>query len=910
MRVMSERIVRGYIIPIIRYGGVTYCEFIDDEVRLRLKELLKDILIGVIKDYLTSINSNKVRGIRDLNHILNLYLIYLRSIYYPESIPAFIPSPIDGLYIHYKECHAKGECSKPLYLEDGLLEHFNSIYLRIENRETLFPRILDNIRMMRWEDLMNLIRYPADTRPGPNTSSLLIHLYCVSAIASSIYINRFGLGDEGGLATIRLLSLFHDIGKIWRWRGHERESGIFLKEIFIDSGLVEEGSEAHRLLTDVINFLMGEEYPDRMNQLVDIFRLADGVASNIDRVRETIPIILSEYRDLYDRLNKEMMNYLESRGMEYSSDFNENYRRIFNDWEFWNIYLKDYLVRDLTVAICRYLSWIHADNKVITYLREGEAEVLTEDAVVLRLDVRDIQGYIYSRDIRSLIGGSRVIDAILFQSIPDILFNLNLPFELIQVFGGGNISLILPANLLEEVGNRVKNGLRVKGVKLAIGSSKLYDNYIVINRELDKSMLRDKMSIDEDIKWIDVEIFKLCEYCNKRYATRDINGRDKVCDVCYFKHSIGDVGYFKSRIILLLNNRILGIDDAMKLIKPDTDIIYYISGHEVDEASSREVRDELRDIALIRFDGNIIGQFMASAISLTDIFERSIRVDGSVKRGIAEFIDILRGARLNHDLARFILGYIYIGGDDGVLLMPSYLAIPFALYLLNSYYLNMGCKSTLSIAIISANAKHPIIDLYEAVGHLLDNYSKGRGGRSLCHKYCHGERVNEIGRDFRGSISLYHIDRGIITDESIDTVLKILFSDGYSSQHNHAYILANRDEAKSILRLLGIIHENFKDIDIDNLRDKIRDYIRILREDWDNFRSRLKELRRGLNRVFEVNVAGDYNIRIKLMYIRKERDIGGVESRQLLEGIFTTCNGKIILRLADLDYILKMLGGK
>ena len=105
---MSERIVRGYIIPIIRYGGVTYCEFIDDEVRLRLKELLKDILIGVIKDYLTSINSNKVRGIRDLNHILNLYLIYLRSIYYPEPIPAFIPSPIDGLYIHYKESHARG----------------------------------------------------------------------------------------------------------------------------------------------------------------------------------------------------------------------------------------------------------------------------------------------------------------------------------------------------------------------------------------------------------------------------------------------------------------------------------------------------------------------------------------------------------------------------------------------------------------------------------------------------------------------------------------------------------------------------------------------------------------------------------------------------------------------------------
>lgn len=58
----------------------------------------------------------------------------------------------------------------------------------------------------------DIFEFPADTRPGYNTS-LLLYMLTVSAIAVAIYQSKYGLNNHD-LQVLRLVSLLHDIGKM------------------------------------------------------------------------------------------------------------------------------------------------------------------------------------------------------------------------------------------------------------------------------------------------------------------------------------------------------------------------------------------------------------------------------------------------------------------------------------------------------------------------------------------------------------------------------------------------------------------------------------------------------------------------------------------------------------------------
>ena len=133
--------------------------------------------------------------------------------------------------------------------------------------------------------MLEILRYPADTRPAANSSSLILHMLTTSAIASSIFINSNDVKNAEGqydLTMLRLLSLFHDIGKfkMKMWRNHEEISANLLLEIF--SKYVD--GDAKKVVDGVAGILKSAVKSD--SKILRIFRRADRIASGIDRIAD------------------------------------------------------------------------------------------------------------------------------------------------------------------------------------------------------------------------------------------------------------------------------------------------------------------------------------------------------------------------------------------------------------------------------------------------------------------------------------------------------------------------------------------------------------------------------------------------------------------------------------------------
>jgi hypothetical protein len=216
-------IVRGYIIPYIKDDKIVYTEIINQRMREDiLNYFLEDIINKVKEDYVKRYK-HKISTANDLNYFLNLLTIFMKSSLYTDQISGIVIAPISGLYEHYILEHKKDlKCtkSKSLYTKEGLREY---VYMLVEKKEKL-------IKKPEIEIMDTIIKMPADTRIGLNTSSLIIHLLTTSGISSAIYISKRKKDISiKELAILRLLSMFHDIGKIVEWKAHEKRSASILR---------------------------------------------------------------------------------------------------------------------------------------------------------------------------------------------------------------------------------------------------------------------------------------------------------------------------------------------------------------------------------------------------------------------------------------------------------------------------------------------------------------------------------------------------------------------------------------------------------------------------------------------------------------------------------------------------------
>lgn len=881
-------IVRGYIIPKIIGEHVVYSENVSG-IEVKVLDTLHEIIQDVLMDVCRSLN-RKIESVDDLNHFLNLYVLYLKTILYRDAIEGILLSPVKGQYFHYMEKHIRNKACMSRLTEEEVKEYTETLVDEVEIISKKFKPI----------DVDTLLKFPADTRIGLNTSGLIIHFLTVSSIASSIYLNDYE--DKYDLVKIRFLSLFHDLGKLQVWKRHEEKSADLIEKWILNSGSIVEGSEAWKLIEDVITILKEGIFEDKCYR---IFKIADKVASQIDRIKKAIELSLSE--ESKEEFIRKVEEYLVKKGVKVSfKDFGEAYKEIENDGYFWNEFLSVSDIMKYTDEFCKNISRITIDNKVITsFFEKGELiEEVKGKVCIVRFDFSGIQSFIWTNDVRSIMGGSRIVDFVIYVFLPCLLMNLGLPYESVLIFGGGNLTAIIPFKYIDKINEQLKN-IKLPGVRINIGFSQIYDNYMYMNREIERSLRLSKQRVDV-IRPISLEIFHKCDFCGREIASEYIKDKDvKVCGKCKFKYEIGDMEYFKVRsalfyIALKSEEKIAKI--AENLMKGD--LLVFMAGHKLEE--SKETLKEYNNLSLIRFDGNIIGQFICSAVSITDLFERSVRIDKAVKDAVNEFFGILKSVLGEEDALRFCLGILYVGGDDGTLIMPSLMSIPFSLYLLQRYYLSLGGKSTLSVALISAKPKHPIIPLYETVGYMLDKYSKENTGRILTYEECHSKVVDKLSSRFRGAITFLNIDVGRISPSYLDDIFESLYNDRSSIMFKHAYTLSSTTESYSILRLLNSLNIfNSNDVDDINYNFVIEWVKKFATPTFKKeYLKKLVGIEKLARDIMSATILGETSVEIRIVY-------GGshYENNMLLSNLLLREKGRIFLCTSDLISLIKVLTG-
>ena len=932
-------IVRGYIVPKYRQKEFKWSEKITEDKLDDIFSIFNDKVINAVKKDFKD-NAGNINSIKELNDFLNLLAIRLKRIQYIDLLHGTFYSPLYEYYMHYLENHmGNGRCdtSYALYREAGIKNHVERLVKKNDVAKD------DMISTGEMELLMAM---PADTRIGLNTSSLVTHLISTSSIAYSIGVSE-GLNEEE-LVIIRLISLFHDVGKIKDWVKHEMWSAEYIEHIFND--LCD-----HHIYESIIkkasNIL---READETNRIYNIFKEADKIASEIDRVSMILNEALSD--NMKKMLHEKINSFLAELGEPIVDSFDEALNKMLKYkkyWRFWNEWLSPYERIKLTEDFCKNVANIcrYGEKIYHSFVSPNKVKLVRDDVYIVRVDIAGIQKYIWSNDLRSLAGGSRIVDIVVYESIPDLLINIGLPYESILSYGGGNLTFIIPKKYLNKVLSKLKggdDGLDIKGINVRVGYVEIYNSYPYINKRLEEVLAKQKIFSDIDSLsengLIDVSpLFRKCKLCGRNPAIHKKDSGDTMCESCTTKWYVGDLNHFRYRY-----NAIRDLpetkDIRMGLSKmiTDGDILMFIAGHSLDESIKKRA-NEYRSISVVRFDANLFGMFMSTSISITDALERSIRADRATKMAINEFFEMLRKDG-SLDWIRFLFGLLYVGGDDGVLILPARLAVPFSIHMIDKFYKFMGGRSTLSIGIVSAKPKHPIIPLYDSAGHILDEYAKLGGGRALTFRDCMCRTMDDLSMDYRGAVSFINMDTGRLSPHYIDLIQEYLYMDGLTLQYEesgciyednikvYTYLVSGLDSKysdNSIFNLLNISLYPIKDklslqqrIDMGSLDSERNSFIGLLIDRYlldvvfdklsESEKDKIKNVKRFINDVISISVGGESDIRMRITYISR-KDTKEEESLPSISEIIkylVPLNGRsLIITLGDLDYIYKIIGG-
>ncbi len=876
-------IVRGYIIPKRgKNNNPVYIEELSSDDGKSLLNAFCELIEEVVRNY-TDNGGKKLKTSLDVNNFLDSFILYLKSQLYLDPLPDIILSPMDALYFYFKYKGKLRREDMPYYSWESLIRYKDILNRIMISDEKLFQP--------RHSLILRILSFPADTRPASNTSSLLIHMLTTSAMASSLYIGEYGCEDTYNLAIVRVTSIFHDLGKFLDWRRHKSISARKVHELF--KKYVESGSEAEEIINKSSSIIEEKEISE-LTYFRNILEKSDRLASGIDRVIWLLPKLLDE------SLKNELLNRVNEFCGETMVREDEKLYKAFTSWKFWEKFVGDELIKKLTLNFCMNASKISPENPVIkeSLISVNEEKkrkaLITDEISVVRLDLRKIQAYIKSNDIRAMNGASRIIDFIGYVAIPLYLMNqFTLPAETILYFGGGNLTLIMPSNKVSEIQRLKEHFQRCFNISITTGFSPLYRDFSLISREIDESILKEKLtSLLGDVS---PNIFQLCLLCEQKYAV-DYRREKYICTTCKRKLEVGDGIHFKARVTTKKLKSIIKVEWE----KLRDHILEYIAGHPLDELCNGKV-GKYRSLALIKFDGNLMSEIMASSISITDAFERSVRIDYGVKQAFIDFLEMIKGKN-EDDFCRLSLGLMYLGGDDGAVMMPSPLAIPFALHLANEFYLHMGCKATLSFGIAVAKPKHPIIQLYESADYLLRTAKKG--ARSLDYRENHSVALEKPSSKFRGCLSFLSADGGTMTREALRSVLEQLSKEGISSQEKFPYTISNTKDPRSILRLIRTIYSN--GLSLGNL--SMEEFA-----SWvisTNSLNKLRKLRNLLNKVLQVNILGDSDLKIRVIFALRESrtEVDAREIKEILDELYIPSD-KPRFNLYDLYQLIEVLEG-
>jgi len=724
-----SKVYAGFVIPVmVEEGKVTHVVEAPINDYIALINLLGDELRNYAQYVLKCLNAKSPNEL-DLkklityleqlsNYIVGFFKLANAPITIPPKKGAKViarapPSPQEILWL-WVLTKVDGRFKGIWYGKDllGVLSDLEGIYGALEkDKEPIISLIMPSLHIKDFERRVNVVlRIPADTRPGPNTSKLIPHTFAVSAISVAKYLSRVK-GKELDIIKLekeilRLACLLHDIGKPIAWREgkvHTEVSRDIAKDWL--SGLLPDD-----VLDVVLELIEMHHNPDNLPNVkkvlgivIDvkflgrIIRESDIDASAVDRLVDLVTECLK------DKLSE--LGIDENKLKEYLTYGRED------AWAFW-FNLGPEKTKELTNYVCEKLS------KIASVLAKRFTPREVSDVHVVSIDVRGVQSFISRENLRMLTASSLVIDLFTIYVVSRALIELNIPPESIIYAGGAFAIAITPSTVSEneiyEAIGKVSEKVLSKDVEIGhiLVKEQLYVDWWYTANNLASALSAKKKETYSTQPSFNLGIVVPCEFCRRRPATLTIRNA-RVCKECERLWRLGSDLYITFRLRRLGN---LGYDVSEELNEDKTGrlmerLIEWFSGHKRWEERGGEV-------AIVKADGNAIGKFMGTSLTLTDAMERSLRVDFGLKLGLFKLFTEL--VKCGEALKRVFTGLMYAGGDDLLAIWPSYIAIPAALYVAYWFWWMVGGVTQLSIGVAVGKPKHNIWALLNTSNFLLN----------------------------------------------------------------------------------------------------------------------------------------------------------------------------------------------
>lgn len=549
------------------------------------------------------------------------------------------------------------------------------------------------------------IAFPADTRPGYNASSLVAHALMTSAIAWALAFGR-GVGEE---AVVRLAALLHDLGKAVDPERHVEASEKLARQLL--RGII--GNAALEALAAAIR-----EHHRRAPVLGE----ADRLAASADRLRELVDEVIG------DKIGRMEQLLGGSR----------------DEWGFWRRVherRKELIERGLAREDpLRELAeeFLRGVGAAARRIKGSEDPRLS----LVLIDVASIQSFVgRSQEVRVVAAASHLIELAVHAHFLEFLRDrgLRVPPEAVLYAGGGNVLMLLPSDKVGDVERLAAEYGELTKLSLAVSATPFVDYYPTASANLFRGIFAKKNRVEPlaSLNSLVESGKELCRMCYSDWATEDLEtpeGKVRVCETCGKLYRVGSEMHFKPK----WGARVRVADDEFSAEEAfgcgwdevSKWIMEVIAGWDPEE----QVAERMRDYAVVKFDGNAMGSFMLEAVSFTDAIERSFRIDVAVKRAYFKALEALYSGvkraggagAARKEVARVFLGAIYMGGDDGFLLAPSWAAVPLAHFIAEEFARQLGLERGLKVGVAAGPARMSLWALLDCASELM-----GEAGRVL-----------------------------------------------------------------------------------------------------------------------------------------------------------------------------------
>jgi len=945
-------VYRGFIVPHRQHGDARRMTQDDISIFIDVLENMKTFVKACLKSRLGEGSGDEMSLDERLNHIADSIVLFLRIPLLREALPTIAPTPVKMLMIYHllPKNVERVEWLDPYQDPYTFAVNFYSKVNKVKiNDKTLtqYIRELEPFKILGDLALSEKIErcwfcLPADTRPGPNVSSLLAHQMLTSAISWALAVNdehRRSAVDPLRVAELRLAAILHDLGKPFDYRNHIDRS-VKIAEWLL-GGLGEEvlpRSELEQLVDFIARHHESSETDEGR-----ILAEADKIASSIDRVGELSKSVLAgELRDL---------------SQKFRLDLGDAYRSGEPGWRFWSRLERERpgSIEELTrTFVVRLREMLGHFTKLPDFAEVGHPRRYDEIKLGL-VDLGGIQNFITGfSDLRCVEAASLIVDCIVMAQVPLIIRRVFqdegywYPVEAILYAAGGIVEYLVPSAFSEKVKERLRRfGELVSkslDLEVRVADTCLYDSYPHLKRELEEKMRAEKnmsvagavtLRIDSSSAGFQRSGLRLCRACYLRPEAREEAIPPGYCERCGKLYNLGTNIHFKIRYESPMKIRCGG---EVREAVPEKSfgerwetvseyVMELISGHDMQEVNvKRDGGDvEWRDLAVIKVDGNLMGAFMASAISIADAYERSIRIDLSLKRafesGLAEIYGAVSstGDGLENEAMKTVhsiyLGLLYMGGDDSLIVCPAWTAPALSAALGVEFSANMGECRGLGIGVAVGKCRANIWSLIDAANALVEEAKKvGRRNPSssvICFDVAEGGELTGVSASAR----LRMLRRQLLTTQPYEAsdFLKLLSDILYCEGDASIRVLA--EKCYLLSRFEAVLPEGLRREKVEEVKRRAKTLLSAAGE----------VLARAYDAISRLPMGGDGDylmpVMLKVAEIYAARQAARLgeremtESERLMAEAFQKIHGILAGRngggvpYSDVERILKMAGG-